>query len=218
MEKIKAIIFDCDGTLLDSERIYLSTWDMIAKPMGYDVPMEVLLDNRGKSKAYARQNLLKAMGENFPIDEINEKRYILNEELFLQTEKVIKPGVKELMTWLKEHQIRTAVASAKTWEMTSNHLKHANIFEEFDVVIGGDMVKRNKPEPDSFLKAAEMLGVKSEECLVMGDTPSDMLAAKAAGMKAAFVPDLIEADDEIIRLADFRLKRIDDIISYLKGE
>ena len=218
MRNIKAIIFDCDGTLLDSERIYLSTWEIVAKPMGYEVPMDVLMDNRGKSKAYARENLLRAMGEDFPIDEINEKRYELNETLFLQSDNVVKPGVLNLLDWMKAQGLLAAVASAKPCKMTADHLQHAGLLERFHAVVGGDMVARNKPEPDSFLKAAELLNVASDECLVIGDTPSDVKAAKAAGMTVVFVPDLIEADEEVKRLADIRLNQIDEIIDILKGE
>jgi len=217
MQKIKAIIFDCDGTLLDTERIYLRTWELVAKPMGYDIPLEVLMDNRGKGKSYCRENLFRAMGEDFPIDEIYEKRHVMNEELFLREENVVKPGVTELLHWMKERGILSAVASAKTWKVTSEHLKHASIYDLFDVVIGGDMVSRNKPEPDSFLKAAEMLGVLPEECMVIGDTPSDMQAAKAAQMTSVFVPDLIQADAEINSLADVQICRIDNIIEILEG-
>ena len=75
---------------------------------------------------------------------------------------------------------------------------------------------RNKPEPDSFLKAAEMLGVLPEECMVVGDTPSDMQAAKAANMTSVFVPDLIQADATINSLADVQICRIDNIIKILE--
>ena len=217
MKNVRAIIFDCDGTLLDSERIYLSTWDLVAKPMGYDVPMEVLMDNRGKGTDYCRQNLLRAMGPDFPVDEIYRIRKIKNEEVFYSTENVVKDGVKELLAWMKEHHIQGAVASAKTCKMTSEHLEYAGILGEFETVIGGDMVEHNKPEPDSFLLAAKLMGMLPNECIVVGDTPSDMKAAKAAGMRAVFVPDLVKADDEIRSLADIIVTRIDDIISILEG-
>lgn len=215
MKDIKAIIFDCDGTLLDSERIYLSTWDMVTKPMGYTVPIEVLLDNRGKGTEYCRANLLRAMGEDFPLDEIYKQRKILNEQVFMATENVVKEGVETLLSWMKEHQILAAVASAKTHKMTSDHLEHAKLLGYFETVIGGDMVEKNKPEPDSFLKAAQMMSVSSENCLVIGDTLSDMMAAKAAGMRAVFVPDLVEADDSIRKLADVVIDRIDKIIDII---
>jgi HAD superfamily hydrolase (TIGR01509 family) len=218
MKNVKAIIFDCDGTLLDSERIYLSTWELVAKPMGYDVPMEVLMDNRGKGTEYCRQNLLRAMGPDFPLDEIYRIRKQKNEEVFYATENVVKDGVKELLAWMKKHNIAAAVASAKPCKMTSDHLEHAGILGEFQTVIGGDMVEHNKPEPDSFLLAAKLMGVLSEECIVIGDTPSDMKAAKAAGMRAVFVPDLVEADEEIKELADIIVTRMDNIISILEED
>ena len=217
MKNVRAIIFDCDGTLLDSERIYLSTWELVAKPMGYDVPMEVLMDNRGKGTDYCRQNLLRAMGPDFPIDEIYRIRKIKNEEVFYATENVVKDGVKEFLAWMKEHHIKGAVASAKPCKITSEHLEHAGVLGKFETIIGGDMVEHNKPEPDCFLLAAKVIGVSPEECIVVGDTPSDMKAAKAAGMRAIFVPDLVGADDEIKSLADIIVARMDDIISILEG-
>ena len=216
MKEIKAIIFDCDGTVLDSERIFINTWNIIGKPMGYDIPYEVLIDNRGKSKAYGRQNLLNAMGEDFPIDVIEAERKVLNEQMFLEEKNIVKPGVKELLAWMKEHQILSGIASARVQRVTTEHLEHAGIYEDFNVVIGGDMVEHNKPEPDLFLKAAELLGVKPEECVVIGDTISDMKAAKAANMKAAFIEDLVPADEEVLSLADVLLSRIDRIIPMIQ--
>ena len=218
MKGIKAIIFDCDGTVLDSERIFINTWNIIGRPMGYDIPYEVLFDNRGKSKAYGRQNLLNAMGEDFPIDVIEAERKILNEKMFLEAENIVKPGIRELIVWMKEHQILSGVASARTRRETAEHLQHAGVYEGFDVVLGGDMVERNKPEPDLFLKVAELLGVKPTECIVIGDTVSDMRAAKAANMKAAFIEDMIPVDDEVMMLADVLLSRIDMIIPMIEGQ
>ena len=85
-------------------------WNIIGKPMGYDIPYEVLIDNRGKSKAYGRQNLLNAMGEDFPIDVIEAERKVLNEQMFLEAKNIVKPGVKELLAWMKEHQILSGIA------------------------------------------------------------------------------------------------------------
>lgn len=217
MKNIKAIIFDCDGTLLDSERIYMGTWETVAKPMGYDVPMEILLDNRGKGKEYGRANLLRVMGDDFPLEEINRIREIANEEAFYAAENIVKPGVIELLDWMKENGILAAVASARSKKITSEHLQHGGLLEYFDVVVGGDMVKRNKPDPDSFLMAAKLLGVPASECLVIGDTKSDMKAAQVSGMKRAFVPDLINVDDEVIEMSSVVLQRIDEIISLMKG-
>ena len=194
----------------------MSTWNIIGKPMGYDIPNEVLMDNRGKSKAYGRQNLLNAMGEDFPIDFIEAERKILNEKMFMEETNIVKPGVKELLQWMKGRHILAGVASARMQSVTTEHLKHAGIYDAFDVVIGGDMVENNKPKPDLFLKAAELLRVEPEECIVIGDTISDMKAAKAANMKAAFIEDMVPADGEVTELADIFLSRIDMIIPMLE--
>ncbi len=215
MKNIKAIIFDCDGTILDSERIFIETWYIVGRPMGYEIPLEVLMDNRGKDKAYGKQNILNAMGPDFPYDEVQAKRAILNEEMFLDAKKIIKPGMYEILAWTKENGMKTAVASARIQQVTSDHLKHAEFYDSFDVVIGGDMVAHNKPEPDLFLKAAELLNVDPAECLVIGDTISDMRAAKAAGMQAAFIQDLVPADEVVMSLADVMLSRIDAVIPML---
>lgn len=194
----------------------MSTWNIIGKPMGYDIPHEVLMDNRGKSKAYGRQNLLNTMGEDFPIDLIEAERKVLNEKLFLEEKNIVKPGVKELLQWMKKHHILAGVASARIQRVTTEHLEHAGIYDAFDVVIGGDMVENNKPKPDPFLKVAELLGVKPDECVVIGDTISDMKAAKAANMKAAFIEDMVPADEEVMELADVFLSRIDMIIPMIE--
>ena len=140
----------------------------------------------------------------------------MNEQMFLEEKNIVKPGVKELLAWMKEHQILSGIASARVQRVTTEHLSHAGIYEDFNVVIGGDMVEYNKPEPDLFLKAAELLGVKPEECVVIGDTISDMKAAKAANMKAAFIEDLVPADEEVLSLADVLLSRIDRIIPMIQ--
>lgn len=215
---IKAVIFDCDGTLLDSERISLSTWSIMGKEMGFEVPMEVLLENRGKSKEYCKKNILRVMGEDFPFDEIRAKKDIVTEKIFCESENVIKPGVVRLLKWMHENHIMTAVASVRTTEVTTKHLKHAGIYEMFDIVWGGEKVKRNKPEPDLFLKIAEELGVTSEECFVVGDSHSDVGAAYSAKMKMAFVPDLIPVNKEIEEKSYVILKQIDELIEVLENE
>lgn len=216
MSEIKAIIFDCDGTLLDTERIYMGTWSTVAKEMGYDIPQEVLTDTRGKSGAYIRQRFYGALGDDFPFEEIDKIRMPLNEKIFYEREDVVKPGVEILLRWCKENNIKLAVASAKHIQITSDHLKHGKIYEQFDAVLGGNMVTKNKPEPDLFLKAAQILGVPSENCIVMGDASADMKAAKAAGMKAFFIPDLVPVDEEIESVAEKILNRIDEVIPYIK--
>jgi len=105
--------------------------------MGYDIPHDILMDNRGKSKAYGRQNLLNAMGEDFPIDLIEAERKVLNEKMFLEEENIVKPGVKELLQWMKEHHILAGVASARVQRVTTEHLEHAGIYDGMELNVTG---------------------------------------------------------------------------------
>lgn len=215
---IRAVIFDCDGTLLDSERIYMSTWNTLGKRLGYEIPEQLLLETRGKSDEEGKRLFAEVMGEDFPYQMFKDVRRDMNEVAVSATpkEKLIKPGVERLFQWLKEHGMKIAVASAKTYKMTSDHLKYAELYEQIDVVLGKDMVEHIKPAPDVFLKAAEKLGVSSEECIVVGDTHSDVRAAFAAGMKMVFVPDLIPVDEEIEEKSFKILNQIDELIEILE--
>lgn len=215
---IKAVIFDCDGTLLDTERIYMSTWFILGEKYGYEIPEEMLAKTRGRSGDAARKIIFDYMGEDFPLQMFNDIRATMNEEVFYETprEQLIKPGVLRLVEWLKEHGIKIAVASARRYESTSNHLKHVGLFDMAEVVLGRDLVENSKPAPDLFLKAAEKMGVTSEECIVVGDTPADLRAANAAGMKMAFVPDSIPADKEIEEKAYVVLNQVDELIEAIQ--
>ena len=214
---IKAVIFDCDGTLLDTENIYVSTWYSVCEEYGYELPEKLIKETRGKSGTEAIKLFYNYLGEDFPLERINEKRAILNEEIFYNTpvEKILKPGVCRLFGWLEEQGIKIAVASGRRYEITSEHLKYAGLFDRVNIVIGRDLVKNNKPEPDMFIKAAEFMGVSCKECLVVGDTISDYKAAQAAGMRIAFVPDMFPADEEIAEGAFAVLKQIDQVIEVV---
>lgn len=214
---IKAVIFDCDGTLLDTENIYVSTWYSVCKEYGYELSEKLIKETRGKSGSVAVKLFYDYMGDDFPLEKINEKRAVLNEEIFYNTpvEKILKPGVCRLFGWLEEQGIKISVASGRRYEVTSEHLKYAGLFERADIVIGRDLVKNNKPAPDMFVKAAELMGVSCEECLVVGDTISDYKAAQGAGMRMAYVPDMFPADEEIAKGTIAVLKQIDQVIEIV---
>ena len=96
---------------------------------------------------------------------------------------------------------KLAVASSTKHAHTVSHLKHAGLLDYFQAVVGGDMVIRGKPNPDIFLKAAQLLGSTSADCLVVGDTPADVKAATAAGMQVILIPDQVPATPETTALS-----------------
>jgi beta-phosphoglucomutase-like phosphatase (HAD superfamily) len=106
----------------------------------------------------------------------------------------VKPGVRELLEYLKSSSFRTAVASSTYTHIVEKELSDAGILPFFDRIVGGDQVSRSKPNPDIFLRAAEVLDTAPEACLVIEDSYNGIRAAKAAGMRAIMVPDLLQPD------------------------
>jgi len=196
---IKAIIFDVDGTLLDTERIYMEAWVQAGAQLGYTVTHEALMKTRAVSVAVAIPIFKACCGEDFPYDEARKERIRIAEEIIESStaEQLVKPGTEETLAKLKEKGYAMAVASSTEQAKTDSHLEHVDLRKWFSVAIGGDMVKQTKPNPDIFLLAAEKLGVKPEECLVVGDTPADVLAGTAAGMKVIMIPDCVPPDEKM---------------------
>ena len=131
-------------------------------------------------------------------------------------EDIVRQGIREFLKWLKENHILTAVASAKRTAYTKDNLKRAGILQYFDVIIGGDMVQNNKPSPDSFLKACDEMGVTREQCLVVGDTSNDVYAANSAGMRMAFVGDIIPVTEELKNRIWIIPETIENLIEIIK--
>ncbi|HNB24389.1 MAG TPA: HAD-IA family hydrolase, partial [Candidatus Melainabacteria bacterium] len=114
----------------------------------------------------------------------------------------LKPGVRELLIWAKENQIPCAVGTSTVQKEAIARLQHHEIFDYFVVVVGGDMVKRGKPNPDIFLMAQEQLKLAADNCLILEDAHSGLLAARAGGMRSCLIPDLLPACEESRKIAE----------------
>lgn len=194
----KAVIFDVDGTLLDTERLYMQGWKEGGALLGYTVTDEALLRTRAVNVDVARQVFRECCGEDFPYDAVRVERTRISEEIIAASdpEALRMPQAKEVVLWLKEQGIPLAVASSTAYAHTEAHLRCAEMWGLFDAVVTGDQIPkgRGKPNPDIFLKAAELLGAAPEECIVVGDTPADVYAGYAAGMDVILIPDQVPAN------------------------
>lgn len=196
----KAVIFDVDGTLLNTERLYMQGWREGGALLGYTVTDEALMRTRAVNVDVAKQVFRECCGEDFPYDKVRVERVRISEALIAAAspETLRMPQAKEAVLWLKKKGLPVAVASSTGYEHTEAHLRHAELWELFDAVVTGDQLPkgRGKPNPDIFLMAAEKLGVKPEDCIVVGDTPADVNAGFAAGMTVILIPDQVPANDE----------------------
>lgn len=195
-EFIKGAIFDMDGLLFDTERIYQQTWQEIAQEKGVELGSDFPKAISGTNGVYMCQVI-----EHYY--HVCDGRDIIEECMKRVREKLsryvpIKDGVHEILNFFLEKGIRMAVASSSRAEQIESNLKKAGIREYFSEVISGTEVKRGKPEPDIFLLAAERICCEPGECYVFEDSENGIKAGHAAGCITVMVPDLIEASSEIL--------------------
>lgn len=209
MNKIEAVVFDMDGLMFDTEKLWLDSVIKTNKEYGYCVPVELIIECMGKRKDYIDLRLKEVMGEDFdPIKFRNLNKKFMNEDVE-RNGLSVKKGLRELLSFLKERNIKLAVASSSSFENIQKRFKEADLdINIFDYIIGGDMVVKPKPDPQIYLKSCELLGVKPENVIALEDSEYGIMSAVNAGMKAILIPDIKEAPEEIIRIA---YRKFDDL-------
>lgn len=215
----KAIIFDVDGTLLDTERIYMEAWREAGALFGYTVTDEALLKTRAVQVSVAVPIFKACCGEDFPYDTVRQERTRISEEIIAASspEALWKPYVREVLETLSAQGYAMAVASSTKLSATRAHLEHAGLLKYFPVVVTGDMIQRGKPEPDIFLEAARQLGRDPKDCAVVGDTPADVIAGSAAGMDVYLIPDQVPASPQTTALSRRVLEHLGQLPAALEG-
>lgn len=199
-QQIKGILFDMDGLILDTEKLYCRFWQEAARILGYPMTMEQALGMRSLNRHAGEMKLKSYFGEGISYTEVREKRIELM-DAFVEKEGVTtKPGIWELLAFLQEKQIRTAIATSSPIGRTKKYLSSVHLENEFDAIVSGYMVEHGKPEPDIYVYAARQLGLKPENCIVLEDSPAGILAAYRAGCMPVMIPDLDEPDEETRKL------------------
>ncbi|MBP9478588.1 MAG: HAD family phosphatase [Sebaldella sp.] len=215
MEKIKLIIFDMDGLILDTEKLYLEYGLEVFEELGYDITEEVFLGTVGMTDKSSGEYYSKLYGENFDYNIIVEK---IDVKLLVTSKdgKVgLKNGLFELLKFLDENDVKKVVATSTARKKAEFMLENAGILDRFDFLVCGDEVKKGKPNPEIFLKAAEIAGVDPKNCMVLEDSHNGLRAANSAGMLPVMIPDLLEINEEIEKIVFKNLKTLDNVIEIL---
>lgn len=198
---MKAVVFDMDGVIFDSERLVIDCWIPVAEK--YNIPniKEACYECMGINAALTREKMKKRYGQDFPYDAYKAEMSALFFEKAKDGNLPKKPGVFELLDYLKEKQVKVALASSTRREVVLRELTEGGLVEYFDEIICGDMVSKSKPDPEIFLKACEALSVEPSDAFAIEDSYNGIRSAHAAGMKPIMVPDLAMPTPEMEELA-----------------
>lgn len=194
---IKGVLFDMDGVILDTEKLYVQFWQEAAQYYGYPMTREMGLGMRSLSKEAGERQLKAYLGENIDYYMVRSKRIEMMNAFIEEYGVEIKFGIHELMDYLKKKGIKTAVATSSPLDRAEKYLSQVKLLDKYDEIVSGHMVEHGKPAPDVYIYAAARLGLEPEECLVLEDSPTGLLAAKRAGCIPVMVPDQDEPDGEV---------------------
>lgn len=213
--KYKAVIFDMDGVIFDSERLVLEGWQEIAAKYGIKGIEEVLPRCLGVNAQATREIFREYYGQDFPYDEYKKEASALFHSRYGNGKLPLKPGVKELLSYLKENGYLVGLASSTRQAIVEQEIRDAGLMPYFDNLVCGDMLKRSKPEPDIYLKACENLDVEPRMAIAVEDSYNGIRSAKRAGMVPVMVPDMVQPDEEMRSLAHKICKDLFEVKNWI---
>ena len=212
----KAVIFDMDGLMIDSERVTYEEYCHKLKQLNYPFDESIYRKFLGKNKNTIYQIFRDHFGEDFPMEEVWDEVHVILDNR-LASNVPIKKGLIELLEFLKENDYKTIVATSSSRKRVDYLLKNAQIAHYFDDTICGDEVTYGKPHPEIFLTACEKLGVTPDEALVLEDSEAGITAAHAGNIDVICVPDMKYPDEEFISKTTKIVESLLDVIEYLNN-
>lgn len=214
---IKAIIFDMDGLMIDSERVTFECYQEILKSMNLTMDKEFYKTLLGKPLKGIYQRFYDVYGNDFPIEDVIKDVHALMAKRF-ETEGVpIKTGLKSLLEYLKENNYKTIVATSSNRDRVDTILSQAQITDYFNDSICGDEVTKGKPNPEVFLKSCQKLGVNVDEAIVLEDSEAGIQASYDAGIKVICIPDMKYPEKQYEEKTFKILKDLNGVTEYLKN-
>ena len=213
---ISAAIFDLDGLMFDSEDLRHECWVRALEDFGYEMTQTFEDASGGISRVRMLEVLREVYGADMPAERLLEYEWSLVDEV-LAGDVPEKPGLRELLGWLEDHDVPRAIASSSPMRQIDACLDGTGLRERFDVVVSGTEVARSKPAPDVFLEAASRLGVEPATSLVLEDSFAGVRAGAAGGFVTVMVPDALQPDDEIRSLVAACCEDLGEVASLLEA-
>ncbi len=214
---LKAVLLDVDGTLFDTERLFTDGWLRAAKEKGYPMTVEHAISFHGKGQKVNGQAFCGWFGEDADYWGTRALRQKYVEAEIARHGVPIKEGLFAFLDFLKENDIKIALATGTVRPEAQPRWEKAGIMKYVDASVCGDEVINNKPDPEIFLKAAEKLGVDPHDCAVLEDSDSGLHAAREAGAYVIMVPDMDPVTEELKNgIVDAVCPSLTDAIEHIR--
>ena len=218
IKKPELVIFDMDGTMLDTEMLSIKGWEVAVAQQVPNFSRELFVKTFhsmiGTNYESCKRIVTELMPE-FDFEKGYQVSYAYMDEYMATHGVPIKAGLLELLDKLEALNIKKCVATSTRKERATHKLKLANIAHRFDVIVGGDDVALSKPNPDIFLKAASICGIAPENCLVLEDSAAGTEGGYRAGMQVIVIPDLLPPSEETKKMAATVCKDLHEVAAVI---
>mgnify|MGYP003363718673 CR=1 FL=1 len=215
---IEAVLFDMDGLMFDTERMYQKAWLLAGQQMGAPMRSEIVDRMRGRNRQGCTEVCREVFGPDFDFDAMRTACRALMAQWIEEDGLPVKPGLYELLQELEWRGIPAVLATSTSRDSAWSHLQRAGVDKYFVGAVCGDEVTRSKPDPEVFLKAAALAGRDPRHCMVLEDSPAGVRAGVAAGCFTVMVPDLTQPDAELRQLASAIVPDLTQVITLLETQ
>lgn len=212
---IKAVILDMDGTMIDTERQSALDWPQVGEKFGFEVNTQFINTFLGLTGKIKREKLRELLPVTIDAHEVIEYYHTLVKQRFQKDGIDVKPGLMELLDDCKTNQLKLAVASASSYDRIIDILTNINVIDYFDIVVSGDSITHQKPDPEIYMLAVKQLGLASDECIVVEDSRVGIASAFAAATIPVLVPDVEVPDEAMLRMSRYCVHSLLDIIGII---
>lgn len=212
----QAVVFDMDGVIFDTERLVIEFWKEVAKKHNIPNIEHTCIQCLGTNRVRTREIFLENYGADFPFDLYRAEVTELFNTHYKGVPLPTKPGVRELLSYLQEQDIKVGLASSTAQHLVRDEIGTAGLLPYFQTLVCGDMVEHSKPAPDIFLKACEILNADPTKSIAIEDSFNGIRSAHCAGMTPIMVPDQVQPTDEIRTLAFHVMPSLLDVLNWLK--
>lgn len=212
----RAIIFDMDGLMIDTERLALKAWQLAGADFGFPISEDIFITMVGRNRKDSDRTLVEIFGSDFPVHVVRDRYRTYLDSWIAEGGLSVKSGLLELLGFLDKISMPKAVATSTEYERAVHKLSLTNLLDRFPVVIAGDQIEKGKPAPDIFLAAAAQLGALPEDCLVLEDSDAGIQAAYDAGMTPVMIPDMKPPSAQSLALVHKIFGELGEFHDYLR--